>query len=121
MVVADRFHSTTGTRSNGQMIVTQAETALSDFEVSRAMVTKEKYVRELMSDTGIIGLGVGRSADDNASAALVIYVDKSETPSQLRTQVDGVRTKIIRTDRFRSFGLGKANACPRSLPAFRFP
>ncbi|GAC1435200.1 MAG: hypothetical protein NVS1B11_19810 [Terriglobales bacterium] len=121
VVVADRFHSTTETRSNGQMIVTQAETALSDFEIAHAMATKEKHVRELMSDTGIIGLGVGRSADDDASAALVIYVDKSKTPPQLRAQVDGVRTKIIRTDRFRSFAWGKANACPRSLPASRLP
>ena len=110
VIVTDRFHATANntqageqTRANG----TQLEEALPDSEVARATAVKEKHVTGLMSDPAIIGVGVSRSADEHSSAALAIYVDKSKASGPIPAQIDGVRTKVVRTDRFRSYGWGK--------------
>jgi len=110
VIVTDRFHATANntqageqTRANG----TQLEEALPDSEVARATAVKEKHVTGLMSDSAIIGVGVGRSADEHSSAALAIYVDKSKASGPIPAQIDGVRTNVVRTDRFRSYGWGK--------------
>jgi len=110
VIVTDRFRATANntqageqTRANG----TQLEEALPDSEVARATAVKEKHVTGLMSDPAIIGVGVSRSADEHSSAALAIYVDKSKASGPIPAQIDGVRTKVVRTDRFRSYGWGK--------------
>ncbi len=120
LIVTDRFRATANTsheQPRGQ--VTQGEEALSDSEVARATAAKEKHVSELMSDPAIIGVGVGRSADDHASAVIVIYVDKGRASFPVPPQIDGVRTQVIRTDRFRSFGWGEPTtahaACVRPV------
>jgi hypothetical protein len=120
VIVTDRFRATANTsqeQPRGQ--VTQGEEALSDSEVARATTAKEKHLSELVSNPAIIGIGVGRSADDHANAAIVIYVDKNRTSSPIPAQIDGVRTQVIRTDRFRSFGWGEPTqaqvACGRPV------
>ena len=37
----------------------------------------------------------------------MIYVDKDVSSNPIPAQIDGVRTKVIRTDRFRAYGWGK--------------
>jgi len=104
IIVTDRFQAT----SNQQTAdVTTPEEALSDVEVARATAAKEKHANRLMSGPAILGVGIGRSADDRSQAALVIYVDKDVASRPIPTQIDGVRTKVIRTDRFRAYGWGK--------------
>ena len=116
IIITDRFHSTQNTISNDQKRTTATQTveSLSDFEITRAIAAKEKHIKQLMSDTGIIGLGVGRSADDQSSAAVVVYVDKSVAISAVPAEYDGVRTKVIRTDRFRSFDWGAKTQAVRA-------
>ena len=125
VIVTDRFHATANntqageqTRANGA----QLEEALPDSEVARATAVKEKHVIGLMSDPAIIGVGVGRSADEHSSAALAIYVDKSKISGPIPAQLDGLRTKVVRTDHFRSYGWGKEEtpvpaACRQAKPA----
>ncbi len=76
-----------------------------------------------MSDSAILGVGVGKSSDDRSQAALVIYVDKDVASRPIPTQLDGVRTKVIRTDRFRAYGWGKQSegrpVCSRGAKAER--
>ncbi|HEV2729069.1 MAG TPA: hypothetical protein VGV15_03475, partial [Terriglobales bacterium] len=74
VIVTDRFHATSNQQSAN---VSQPEEALSDAEVSRATAAKEKHAERLMSDPAILGVGVGRSADDPSQGALVIYIDKT--------------------------------------------
>ena len=99
------------------------EEALSDAEVARATAAKEKHANRLMSDSAILGVGVGKSSDDRSQAALVIYVDKDVASRPIPTQLDGVRTKVIRTDRFRAYGWGKQSegrpVCSRGPKAER--
>jgi hypothetical protein len=120
VIATDRFYATAenNPQSSEQTRdqVAQVAEALPDSEVARASVAKEKHVVELMADPAIIGVGVGRSEDDRSSAALVIYVDKSRAYGPIPTQIDGVRTKVVRTDRFRAFGWGKSTAIPAACP-----
>jgi hypothetical protein len=39
-------------------------------------------------------------------AALVIYVDESRAVGPISAQIDGLRTQVIRTDRFRAYTAG---------------
>jgi len=115
VIVTDRFHATSSQQASAN--TSQAEEVLSDAEVARGTAAKERHASRLMADPAIFGVGVGRSADDPSQAAVVIYLDKNASPVIPR-QVDGVRTKVIRTDRFRAYGWGKQNenrpACSRA-------
>jgi hypothetical protein len=120
VIVTDRFHATSSQQSAN---VSQTERALSDAEVARGTAVKEKHVNRLMSDSAILGVGVGSSADDRSQAALVIYMDKDVASRPIPAQIDGVRTKVIRTDRFRAYGWGKQSEerplCSRGRKAER--
>jgi hypothetical protein len=116
VIVTDRFHATSNQEQAASL--SPREEALSDAEVARATAAKEKHASRLMSDPAILGVGVGRSGDDPSQAALVIYIDKNFASRTVPSQIDGVRTKVIRTDRFRAYGWGKQSeerpACSRS-------
>ena len=57
-----------------------------------------------MGDPAMIGVGVGASQDSLGEAALVLYIEKGRAAGAIPVQMDGVRTRVIRTDRFRAFG-----------------
>ena len=121
IIATDRFHATSTQEQVANM--SPPEEALSDAEVARATGVKEKHASRLMSDPAILGVGVGRSTDDRSQAALVIYVDKDVSSNPIPAQIDGVRTKVIRTDRFRAYGWGKQSeerpVCSRGPKAER--
>src|SRR5204862_7418888 len=73
---------------------------LSEQEVQRATAVKLRHEVRLMSDPAVVGVGVGASDDNPGEAALVLYVDREKTHAPIPVQIDGVRTKIIATDRF---------------------
>lgn len=115
VITTDRFHATPNNPQSSEQAqehVTQVGEVLPDSEVARATVIKEEHVIELMSDPSVIGVGIGQSEDDRSNAALVIYVDKTRVYAPIPTQIDGLRTKVVRTDRFRSFGWGETTATP---------
>ncbi len=75
--------------------------------IARATAIKEAQVKTLMSQAGIIGVGVGRSDDNAAETALVVYVERGKLTSALPATIDGIRTKVVEGERFRAFGWGK--------------
>ena len=117
VIATDRFHATVNNPPSSEQTRAQVGEALPDSEVARATAVKEKHVIELMSHPSVIGVGIGQSEDDRSSAALVIYVDKSRAYGPIPTQIAGVRTKVVQTDRFRSFGWGEPTAAPAACPA----
>lgn len=76
---------------------------LADME--RATAVKESHA-DLMAQPGIQGVGVGRSSDNPAETAIVIYVLAGRPHLPIPAVLDGVRTKIVEGDRFRAFGWG---------------
>jgi len=80
---------------------------LSADDIDRSTATKETYADGLISQPGIQGVGVGRSNDNPAETAIVIYVISGMPRAEIPQVLDGVRTQIIEGDRFRAFGWGK--------------
>jgi len=81
--------------------------ALSRDMIDQATATKETYAEGLMSQPGIQGVGVGRSNDNSAETAIVIYVLTGQPRPAIPAVLEGVRTKIVEGDRFRAFDWGK--------------
>jgi hypothetical protein len=90
---------------------------LSAQDMDNAASVKENHTAALMAQSGIQGVGVGRSSDNPAETAIVIYVISGMTRPAIPAVLDGVRTKIVEGDRFRAFGWGKkqepANKCKK--------
>ncbi len=79
---------------------------LSMADLDQATAVKESH-SSLMEEPGIQGIGVGRSSDDPAETAIVIYVLAGQPHPPIPALLGGVRTKIVEGDRFRAFGWGK--------------
>lgn len=83
-------------------------------DIERARNVKERHARALMADPAVQGLGVGIADDNDSEVVLVIYVETGRAHLPIPTHLDGVRTEIIRTDRFVAYGWNEptgAGAC----------
>jgi len=92
---------------------------ISDAEVARAKIVHAAHMDELMKKTGVQGVGIGSSADAPGEAALVIFLIRSVPHDPVPPVIDGLRTRIRESSRFRA-GSGDASArhvC--SMPAAR--
>lgn len=87
---------------------------VSDAEVLRAKTVKEQHAAIMMSNPAILGVGVGASHDDPEAAAVVVFIETGKQVS-VPAEIEGVRTRVIETDRFRTFNWGKrtVNSCSR--------
>jgi hypothetical protein len=86
-------------------------------DITRAAAIKDKNVAELFARSGVQGVGVGVSDDNSAEAALVIYIDIAQPRTEIPAVIDGLRTKIIEGDRFRTFDWGKEPRKPQTCSA----
>ena len=85
-------------------------------EVERTAGVKDSHAGSLMAQEGILGVGVGASADSPGEPALVIYVEAGKQHSTIPAIIEGVRTKVVEGDRFRTFNWGKETQAPVSCP-----
>jgi len=108
MIVGIPFSPRTGSGAQ-----TTASSALSRDEIGRGIAVKEQHASALLSQQGILGVGVGRSDDAAGESALVFYVETGKSHAAIPATIDGVRTKIIAGDRFRAFGWNE-HAKPRA-------
>jgi hypothetical protein len=69
-----------------------------------AMAAKQANAHRLMADPAVLGVGVGASANDPSQAVVVVYVEQGRSHAPIPPQLDGVRTRIVRTDAFRAYG-----------------
>ncbi|HMF90643.1 MAG TPA: hypothetical protein VKL40_08365 [Candidatus Angelobacter sp.] len=89
-----------------RVVLAGAAPALTRTDLDQATGVKESHI-SLMAQPGIQGVGVGRSSDNPAETAIVIYVLAGQPHPSIPALLDGVRTKIVEGDRFRAFGWGK--------------
>jgi hypothetical protein len=87
---------------------------ISGAELVRGQIAKSQHVDELMANPAIIGVGVGASNDAPGQSAVVVYVERGKS-AMIPAEIDGVRTRVIVTDRFRTFAWGKSkkSSCSR--------
>ena len=83
-------------------------------DVQRTAGVKDSHAGSLMAQEGILGVGVGASADSPGEPALVIYVETGKQHATIPAVIDGVRTKVVEGDRFRTFNWGKETKAPVS-------
>jgi hypothetical protein len=75
------------------------ELELPQQAVDHAGKVLEQNRHELMSQPGVLGLGIGASDINNQEAAIIVYVDQtSSRRPQLPDQIDGIRIRVIFTD-----------------------
>jgi len=92
---------------------------ISDAEVARAKIVLAEHADEWMKKAGVQGVGIGSSADAPGEAALVIFLIRGVAHEPIPPVIDGLRTRVRESSRFRA-GFGDAPAksgC--SMPAAR--
>jgi hypothetical protein len=104
-------------RPQGQGQAGQTESVVApvtESEVVRARSVKQQHAQDLMSNPAVLGVGVGASNDNAGQAAIVLFVEQGTSPA-VPAEIDGVRTRVIATDRFRTSNWGRrtAKACSR--------
>jgi hypothetical protein len=82
----------------------QITLAAADFQ--RAMAAKDAHTESMLGRDGVFGVGAAMSDDSPGEPAIVFYVENGFTP-EIPAVMDGLRTKIVETDRFRAYNWGK--------------
>jgi hypothetical protein len=72
--------------------------------IARAAAVKTRHAQGLLRQAGIQGVGVGASDDDPAEPAIVVYVVAGMGHAPVPSELDGIPTKVVSTDRFRASG-----------------
>jgi hypothetical protein len=94
----------------------QLVNTISDAEVTRAKVVHTAHVVELLKLPGVQGVGITSSVDSPGEAALMIALIRGVAHDPIPPVIDGLRTRVRESSRFRA-GFGDAlphRAC--SLP-----
>jgi hypothetical protein len=69
--------------------------------VAQASAVKTRHRDALFAQAGVLGVGVGRSDDDPAAAAIVVFVDEAVAARPaLPAQLEGVKVRVVPTGRF---------------------
>ncbi len=76
--------------------------AISEAEVERAKAVQSAHRDALMRQHGVQGVGVTSSLDSPGEAALMIFVIRGVAHDPIPPVIDGLRTRIRETSRFRA-------------------
>jgi hypothetical protein len=90
---------------------------IAEAELARAKQIHEVHTQEQMNQPGVQGVGISSSLDAPGEAALMIFLVRGEPHNPIPPVINGLRTRVRESSRFRA-GSGAAN--PRSactLPA----
>lgn len=83
-----------------KVVYAQAPPALTRAQLESAIVIKQAHRDGVLSSPGIRGIAVGRSDDNPAEPAILIYTVRGATHPPIAPVIDGVRTKIIESGPF---------------------
>jgi len=76
--------------------------SISAGEFARAKAVHTAHVDEQMNEPGVQGLGITSSVDAPGEAALMIFVVRGEAHSPMPPVIDGLRTRVRESSRFRA-------------------
>ncbi len=83
-----------------RVVYAQAPPTLTKAQLESAIAIKQAHRDGVMSSPGIQGIAVGRSDDNPAEPAILIYTIKGAAHAPIAPVIDGVRTKIIESGPF---------------------
>jgi hypothetical protein len=87
-----------------QSAKTVVPSAVATEVLQKATTTRDLHGPELLAYTQVQAVGVGQSYDSPKEAAILFFVTQGESRSNLPTQVDGIRTRIIEQPLFAKRG-----------------
>ncbi len=87
-----------------QSAKTVVPTAAATEVVQNAAVTRDAHAPELLAHPEVQAVGVGTSYDNPREAAILFFVTQGQARTNLPTQVDGVRTRIVEAPLFAKRG-----------------
>ena len=76
--------------------------SISEAEVARAKIVHAAHVDELMNMEGVQGVGITSSMDSPGEAALMIFLIRGVAHPAIPPVIDGLRTRIRESTRFRA-------------------
>jgi hypothetical protein len=76
--------------------------SISQAEYLRAMAVHAAHVDEQMQQPGVQGVGITSSVDAPGEAALMIFVVRGEAHNAIPPVIDGLRTRVRESSRFRA-------------------
>jgi hypothetical protein len=97
----------------------QAVYSIPEAEYERAKVVHTAHAQELMQQPGVQGVGITSSVDSPGEAALMIFLIRGVPHDPIPPAIDGLRTRVRESSRFRA-GYGGAEphrAC--SVPSMK--
>jgi hypothetical protein len=114
-IVEGEFFAERGVLSTEQSAALERATAtaqivypISEAEFARAKAVHQARVDEWMSKAGVQGVGIGSSVDSPGEAALVLFVIRGVARETIPPVIDGLRTRVRESSRFRA-GLDDSN------------
>jgi hypothetical protein len=87
-----------------QSAKTVVPSAVATEVLQKATTTRDLHSPELLAYPQVQAVGVGQSYDNPKEAAILFFVTQGESRSNLPTQVDGIRTRIIEQPLFAKRG-----------------
>ena len=90
--------------------------AVSNAEIARAKLVHAAHVATLMKQAGVQGVGIGSSVDSPGEAALVVAVIRGVAHEPIPAMIDGLRTRVRESSRFRAGGTDSAVPRTCKLP-----
>ncbi len=76
---------------------------------SRALEAKERHAQRLMLDDAVMAVGVSSDDVDPAEAVVLVVVEHGrQLRETIPAQLDGVKTKVLMSDRIRAYGWNEA-------------
>jgi hypothetical protein len=70
-----------------------------------ASSVRDVHAPELLANTGIHAIGLGKSYDHPGQAAILLFVGRNSAPATIPQSIDGVRTRVIEGDAWAYRGL----------------
>jgi len=78
----------------------QSAVSVSPESMQRAVAARDAHAPELLAHPEVQAVGVGASRDNPHDSAVLFFVTKGQSRSNIPAQVDGVRTRIIEGELF---------------------
>jgi hypothetical protein len=93
---------------------------VSESELQRAKIVHAAHSAEQLSQPGVQGVGITSSLDAPGEAALMIFLVRGEAHNAIPPVIDGLRTRIRESSRFKAgLGGGRQNRSCSGLAATR--
>jgi hypothetical protein len=80
--------------------------SVSDAEMARAKVVHTAHVEAFMKLAGVQGVGIGSSVDSPGEAVLMIFTIRGVPQDPIPAVIDGLRTRVRESSRFRAGSAG---------------